>query len=335
MMQNVYRGSLEEAVRFMREHDRFLIISHVNPDGDATSSALAAALMLEQLGKSYVIVNEGETPAKFGFLPRFERIRNLSADPVDETFSAVIAVDCADSWRMGEVRHLFAEDAVLLNIDHHPTNDRFGTCNVIRTDAAATAEIMFELAEAGQWALHEELALCLYTGLLTDTGGFRYSNTTPRVMEIAANLLRYGVKPGDVAERCLEEITMAHVKVLRVALQSLKLTHGNLVASLTVSQDDLRATGAGAEDAGGLVNYCRNIEGVEVGVSLVETEPDVIKVSLRARSRVDVSGIAKSLGGGGHARAAGCTVRSTLAEAERLVFARLSEALGVSADEQG
>jgi phosphoesterase RecJ-like protein len=333
MMQMEYRRSLEEAVRFMRRHERFLIISHVNPDGDATSSALAAALMLEQMGKSYVMVNEGETPAKFRFLPRFEQIRNLAADAVEETFSAVIAVDCADSWRMGEVRHLFAEDAALLNIDHHPTNDRFGTCNVIRTDAAATAEIMFELAEAGQLALNGELALCIYTGLLTDTGGFRYSNTTPNVMAIAARLLSYGVKPGEVAERCLEEITFAHVKILRVALQSLKLTHRNLVASVTVSRDDLESTGAGSEDVGGLVNYCRNIEGVEVGVSFVETEPDVVKVSLRARNRVDVSAIAKRLGGGGHAKAAGCTVPGKLPEVERQVFAELSDALGVSADE--
>lgn len=317
----------------MRKHDRFLIISHVNPDGDTTSSALATALMLEELGKTYVIVNEGETPAKFGFLPRFEHIRNLSTDVVDETFSAVIAVDAADSRRMGDVRHLFSSDAVLLNIDHHPTNDRFGHTNVIRTDAAATAEIMFELMEAGGFTCTNELAVCVYTGLLTDTGGFRYSNTSPNVMEIAAKLLRYGVKPGEIAERCLEEITLEHVQILRRSLQSLRLTHNKLVASLRVTHQDLVETGASSEDASGLVNYGRNIEGVDVGLSFVETEPGVVKVSFRARNQVDVSRIAKSLGGGGHAKAAGCTLKGSIDEIEQQVHAKLSEDLGVAADE--
>jgi len=326
-----YRRALEEAVSFMREHDRFLIISHVNPDGDTTASALAAALMLEELGKTYVIVNEGETPAKFGFLPRFEQIRNLATDPLAETFSAVIAVDAADSLRMGNVRHLFAPQALLLNIDHHPTNDRFGQINVIRTDAAATAQIMFQLMETGGFACTRELAVCLYTGLLTDTGGFRYSNTTSQVMEIAAKLLRHGVNPGEIAERCLEEITLQHVKILRRSLQSLLLSHNNLVASLRVTHQDLVETGASTEDASGLVNYARNIEGVEVGLSFVEAEPGVVKVSLRARKDVDVSLIAKSLGGGGHAKAAGCTLKGNLQECEQQVWAKITEVLGVAA----
>lgn len=328
-----YLVSLQAAAEFMREHDRFLIISHVNPDGDTTSSALAAALLLEQLGKSYVIVNEGETPEKFAFLPRFEHIRNLSAEKVEQTFTHVIAVDAADSKRMGDVAHLFAPDVQIVNIDHHPTNDRFGLHNVIRTDAAATAEMMFELMEAGGFQCNEQLATCLYTGLLTDTGGFRYTNTTSNVMEIAAKLLRYGVKPGEIAERCLEEITLEHVQILRRSLQSLALTHGNLVASLKVSHSDLEETGASSEDASGLVNYARNIEGVEVGLSFCETEPGVVKVSFRARNRVDVSQIAKSLGGGGHAKAAGCTLTGDLAEIERRVLAKVGEALGVDRDE--
>ncbi|MFD2371344.1 bifunctional oligoribonuclease/PAP phosphatase NrnA [Brevibacillus sp. GCM10020057] len=326
-------NALQEAVRFMHARDRFLVLSHVNPDGDATGSALAVAMMLEQLGKEYMVVNEGETPEKFHFLPRFNRLRNLSKNPLDETFEAVIAVDCADESRMGDVRSLFASGAVLLNIDHHPTNDGFGTVNLIRTDAAATAEILYDVAVAAGLTFNEELALCIYTGLLTDTGGFRYSNTSPHVMEIASQLLRYGVKPAEVAERCLEEITLAHIKILRLALQSLELSHRNLVASLTVRLDDFAQAGATREDAGGLVNYCRNIEGVEVGVSFVESEADVVKVSMRARDRVDVSAIAKELGGGGHAKAAGCTIRGSLQEAKEKLRLALDRALGVSSNE--
>lgn len=330
---NPNRNSVEEAARFMQQHDRFLVLSHVNPDGDATGSALGVALILEQLGKKYVVVNEGETPAKFNFLPRFDRLLNLEKQPLDETFEAVIAVDCADESRMGDVRSFFRSDASLLNIDHHPTNDGFGSVNLIRTDAAATAEILYDVALAAGVSFNEELALCIYTGLLTDTGGFRYSNTSPKVMEIASQLLRYGVKPGEVAERCLEEITFAHIKILRLALQSLQLSHRNLVASITVRKEDFVVSGAEREDAGGLVNYCRNIEGVEVGVSFIEAEAGVVKVSMRARDRVDVSAVAKQLGGGGHAKAAGCTVRGSLPEAQDIVWRALGEALGVNSHE--
>lgn len=328
-----YLTTLHEAARFMKENDRFLIISHVNPDGDTTASAVATALMLEQWSKTYVIVNEGETPVKFGFLPRFEHIRNLASEVIDETFTHVIAVDSADSKRMGDVRQLFSADAKILNIDHHPTNDRFGTTNVIRTDAAATAEIMFELMEAGGFTCNKELATSIYTGLLTDTGGFRYSNTTANVMEIAAKLLPYGVKPGEIAERCLEEITIQHVQILRRSLQSLTLTHRNQVAALKVRYQDLQETGASTEDASGLVNYARNIEGVEVGLSFVETQPEVVKVSFRARSQIDVAQIAQSLGGGGHAKAAGCTLTGKIAEIEDRVLSKVGEALGVDRDE--
>lgn len=330
---NHNQEQIKEAAQFMKEYDRFLVLSHVSPDGDATGSALGVALILEKLGKSYVVINEGETPEKFSFLPRFELLRNLSQQPLDETFGAVIAVDCADESRMGDVRSLFASDAVLLNIDHHPTNDAFGTFNLIRTDAAATAEILYDVAVEAGVPFDKELALCIYTGLLTDTGGFRYSNTSPRVMEIAAQLLTYGVKPGEVAERCLEEITLAHVNILRRALQTLTLTHQNQVASITVQPSDFEEAGAQREDAGGLVNYCRNIEGVEVGITFIESEPSVIKVSMRARGRVDVAVIAKQFGGGGHAKAAGCTIRGEVADVQKRVWQAVGEALGVKEHE--
>lgn len=328
-----YRSNLQQAVQFMREHDDFLVISHVSPDGDTTGSALAVCLMLQQLGKKYIVVNEGETPIKFGFLPCFDELIDLSKTKLSETFRHVIAVDAADSKRMGQVQHLFAENVQLLNIDHHPTNDLFGTINVIRTDAAATAEIMYELVVEGGFQINESLATCMYTGLLTDTGGFRYSNTTPNVMKIASELLAYGVKSGEIAERCLESITMEHLSILRRALQSLKLTSNGLVASMRISHDDIKETRATSEDISGLVNYGRNIEGVEVGLLLTETLPGVVKVGFRSRSQVDVAQIAKSVGGGGHARAAGCTLHGNLEEIEQTILAKIKEALEVSTDE--
>lgn len=333
MSKSDYQHDLKAAGDFMRADERYLIISHVNPDGDTTSSVLACALLLEQLGKTYVIVNEGETPARFGYLPRFSQIRNLQKDQVAETFSRVIAIDAADSQRMGQVRHLFSDDVKILNIDHHPTNDAFGIVNVIRTDAAAAAEIMYELAQANGFRMNADIAMCIYTGLMTDTGGFRYSNTSPNVLKIASELLQFGLKPGELAERCLEETTLEHILLLRRSLQSLKITLRKQVASLKITREDLQVTGATSEDAGGFVNHCRNIEGVEVGLSFFETEAGHVKVSFRSRSRVDVAQIAKQLGGGGHARAAGCTMTVSMDEAEEIVLTKIREALGVDSNE--
>ncbi|CEH31947.1 exopolyphosphatase [Aneurinibacillus migulanus] len=322
-----YKASLEAAASFLNEHDHFLVVNHVNPDGDATGSLLAMKWILHRLGKQATLVNEGETPVKFMFLPGADEIIDASVQAERHTYDAIITCDCADFARIGEVKMWFAPNCALLNIDHHPTNDLFGTVNLVRTDAAATAEIIFDLINHIQLVPGKELATCLYTGLLTDTGGFRYSNTTSHVMAAASELLGYGVEPGSIAERVLESITKAHISLLQRSLQTLQLTDDDKAAYLTVTLSDLTATGASSEDTEGIVNYGRNIDGVEVGVLFKEVAEDQIKVSFRSRSEVDVASIAKSLGGGGHIRAAGCTVAAPLMEAKRIVIQKVSEAL--------
>lgn len=322
-----YKVSLEAAARFLNEHEHFLVVNHVNPDGDATGSLLAMGWILRQLGKQVTLVNEGETPAKFMFLPGADEIINASVQAEHHTYDAIITCDCADFARIGEVKAWFAPNCALLNIDHHPTNDLFGTVNLVRTDAAATAEVIFDLTRHIQLAPGKELATCLYTGLLTDTGGFRYSNTTSHVMAAASELLSCGVEPGSIAERVLESITKAHISLLQRSLQTLQLTDDDKAAYLTVTLSDLATTGASSEDTEGIVNYGRNINGVEVGVLFKEVAENTVKVSFRSRSEVDVASIAKSFGGGGHVRAAGCTVAAPLMEAKRIVIQKVSEAL--------
>ncbi|MED0677937.1 bifunctional oligoribonuclease/PAP phosphatase NrnA [Aneurinibacillus thermoaerophilus] len=327
-----YQASLEAAVRFIHRHQHFLVVNHVNPDGDATGSLLAMGWLLRQLGKRVTLVNEGETPAKFSFLPGADAIVNMSTRTEHDTYDAVITCDCADFARIGEVAAWFAPKCELLNIDHHPTNDLFGDVNLVRIDAAATAEVIFDLVKFMELTINAELATCLYTGLLTDTGGFRYSNTTPRVMEAASELLKHGVEPARIAEQVLETITKAHVELLRRALQTLELMDGDRAAYLTVTLADMAKTGAGNDDTEGLVTYARNIEGVEVGVLYKEVAGGKVKVSFRSRSEVDVAAIAKSLGGGGHIRAAGCTVEGTLAEVKAVVSQKVSAVLRKSGE---
>jgi phosphoesterase RecJ-like protein len=321
-----YQLALSQAADFIGKHHRFLLVNHVNPDGDATASLLAMGMILKKLGKEAVMANEGSTPQKFSFLSGFQDIQNASLVQPDEKFTAIITCDCGDFSRVGQVAQWFAEGYELLNIDHHPTNDGFGTVNLVRTNASATAEVIYDLMKEMKVSFFPELATCIYTGLMTDTGGFRYSNTTSYVMNIASELLAHQVRPDQIADRVLESITRAHLALLKRALLTLEFGEGERMASLTVTHQDMVETGALSEDLDGIVHYARNIEGIEVGILYKEQEDGNVKVSLRSKEYINVAEIALSLGGGGHIRAAGCTIRTNLAEAKKIINEKLKEA---------
>ncbi|PYI50414.1 DHH family phosphoesterase [Paenibacillus flagellatus] len=322
-----YREQLAAARAFIEANDRFLIVAHVNPDGDAASSTAAMGWMLEKLGKRYTMINEGKMPDKFGYLWGFDRLLRNDTQRPEERFDCVISVDCADESRIGTVKELFADGVRLLNIDHHPTNDYFGDVHLIRDDAAATVEILYDLASEWKLALDIEFATAIYTGLLTDTGGFRYSNTTPRVMQIAAELLASGVEGHRLAQQVLERISYSHITVLKQALATLSFAFDRKVSWLTVSSADMRATGATSDDMDGLILYPRNIEGVEVGLLFKQTEDGAVKVSFRSNGTVDVAAIAKSFGGGGHVRASGCTIKGDLSDVVDQVVKEVGQSL--------
>ncbi|WP_375295497.1 MULTISPECIES: DHH family phosphoesterase [Paenibacillus] len=318
-----YAADLQAAAAFIQGGDDFLVVSHIQPDGDAAGSTYAMAWMLTALGKRFTLINENRIPPKFVYMGagRHEVIHyEADAKKLTRSFASVISVDCADFSRVGAVKALFADDARLLNIDHHATNDRFGSCNVVAADAAATVEVLYDLCVQMQIPLAHELNVCIYSGLLTDTGGFRYANTTPKVMQIAAQMLQCGVKGHELAEELLEKLSYPQISLIKTSLATLSFAHQNQVAWLAVTPDDLAASGAANEDLDGLVNYPRNVEGVEVGILFKQREGGIVKVSLRSAGKVDVARVAKAFGGGGHVRAAGCAVEGTLEEAiERVV----------------
>lgn len=323
-----YKGQLAEARRFIEGYDHFLVVSHVNPDGDAASSTFAMGWLLDRLGKTFTMVNEDAIPEKFAYLWGYDRLVPLASLPAVSSFHAVISVDCADEARMGRVRERFSNNIPLLNIDHHPTNDYFGEAQLIREDAAATVELLFDLASELNVPMTKELADCIYTGLLTDTGGFRYSNTSPQVMRIASDLLQHGVQGYQLAEALLEKITRTHIAVLQKALGTLSFAFNHKVCWIAVSMEAISTTNATPEDLEGLSHYPRNIEGVEVGLLFKQVDADKVKVSFRSAGRVDVAQVAKSFGGGGHVRASGCTVEGELSRVIEQVVAEVGRALG-------
>ncbi|MFF2482604.1 bifunctional oligoribonuclease/PAP phosphatase NrnA [Paenibacillus sp. NPDC058071] len=327
MTELFYERDLDAALAFMKEGDDFLVVSHVQPDGDAISSTSVVHWLLERLGKSAVLINEGESPSRLQYLPYYDHIVNYRNEPPTRKFKRIITVDCADFKRIGEVSALFEPDAELLNIDHHPTNNGFGSVNVIRPNAAATVEILHDLLERAGIEPDLACATAIYTGLLTDTGGFRYSNTSAAVLRIASRMLEYGVSGHQLADHLLEKMTMPKLKLLQNSLSRLTFTEDQKIGWLYIAKDDLRETGAVPEDIEGIVNYALNIDGVEVGILFKETEDGHVKASLRSAGKADVAAIAQSFGGGGHVRAAGCRIGCSLPEAAEQIVEAVRKAL--------
>jgi len=304
-----YELQLRNAGAFLAAHDDFLVAAHVQPDGDAAASTAAMGWILRQLGKTYSLANESPIPEKFQFLPGVENIATGSEAAASRTFGCFIALDCADFARIGTLRDMVGEGMPLLNIDHHPTNDKYGTHHLIKADASATVEILYDLAVMLSLELDAEFANLIYAGLLTDTGGFRYSSTTPKVLRMAAKLLELEAEGAVLADKLLERMTFEQVSLLQRALSTLSFSEDRQVAWIVATSELLEEIGASGEDLDGLINYPRNVEGVEVGMLLKQRGLDEFKVSLRSAGRVDVAAIAKLFGGGGHVRAAGCTMK--------------------------
>lgn len=320
---------LQEAAAFIRERDDFLVVSHVQPDGDAISSTVAMGWLLEKLGKTYTMLNEGPVPSKLRYLWGSDNIVTIPGDePPGRQYRNVICVDCADYSRVGQRGSQWVADgADILNIDHHPTNDSYGVVNVLKFDAAATAEIIIELIDAMALSIDRDVATAIYTGILTDTGGFRYSNTSPAVMAIASRLLQAGVNGPELAELLLERMTFGQMQMIQRGLSRLAFSEDKRIGWLWVTSEDLDETGATNEDLEGLVNYPRNIEGVEVGMLFKENGQTSVKVSLRSAGSVNVAAVAQQFGGGGHVRAAGCRLTDPLPEAISKVVDVVQKAL--------
>lgn len=322
-----YNQQLDDALAFIGKHSSFLVVSHVQPDGDAISSTTVIAWLLERLGKRFVLVNESPLPSRLQYLQRFQDINVLKESPLEGSFDAVITVDCADFRRVGIAETLFSPQAEILNIDHHPTNDAFGAVNVIVPHAAATVEILYDLIIAAGFEPDLDCGTAIYTGLLTDTGGFRYSNTSPRVMEIAAKLLALGVSGSKLADLLLERMTIAKLRLLQTMLSRLVFSENLQIGWLYVTKNDLAEIGAVPEDLEGIVNYALNVDGVEVGILFKESEDGSVKASLRSAGKADVAAIAQSFGGGGHVRAAGCRLEGPLKEAIEVMVDAVRKAL--------
>ncbi|WDM02764.1 bifunctional oligoribonuclease/PAP phosphatase NrnA [Alicyclobacillus cycloheptanicus] len=306
--------------------DDWLIVTHERPDGDAIGSSLAVAHILRSLGKKFTFMVSEPLPHRFSYLPMFDTAEMI-ASPVVRTYKRVIAVDCADEARFAPVAACIDEFAEIVNIDHHQTNPRYGAAAWVDPAAAATCELIYHVARGLDVPLETGLAMCLYTGILTDTGGFAYPSTTRDIHQIAAELLACGVQPYEIAEPAMQSRSWEQVHLMQMALANLAVSNDGSYAALYVTRGMIDGAGATDDDAEGLVEFARSIDTVEVGMLFRETVDGKVKVSLRSKRRVDVSRIAQTFGGGGHARAAGCTLAADLDTAMTTVVEQVEQAL--------
>lgn len=320
------RESLKRVLTAIAGADDWLIVTHERPDGDAIGSALAMVHVLQALGKRCTFMVSEPLPGRFSYLPLFD-VAEIVKTPATRQFQHVIAVDCADTARFAPVAGCIAADAKIVNIDHHQTNPRYGVAHFVDATACATCELIYHVAKGLSVPLETGLAKCLYTGILTDTGGFAYPNTTRDVHQIAAELLASGVRPYDIAQPALEARTWEQVHLLQMALANLAVSDDGQYAAMYVTRGMLDGAGATDDDAEGLVEFARSIDTVEVGLLFRETVDGRVKVSLRSKHAIDVSRIAQKFSGGGHARAAGCVLPGDLDTAMTAVVEQVEHAL--------
>jgi len=322
----------DQIISRLKNSRSVLLTTHVNPDGDAIGSLLAMGLAMEALKIEVKLLCQSPIPALYRFLPWSHRVCRFPGDI--KKYETAVILDCGELDRIGDSVEFVQQIPVIINIDHHLTNTHFGTINLIVTDACATCEIVYQLLLEMGVIISQPIARCLYTGILTDTGSFRFSNTNRAAFEICEELVRVGVDPYDVAKHVYGQYSLSRIKLLNLALDSLEISENGKISLMTLTHKMLKETGTQNEDIDGMINYARRIKNVKVAVLIQEYrnggpitgERGRYHVSLRSDGSVDVANIALSFGGGGHVTAAGFCTESHLSHLKEIIF-KLAEVL--------
>jgi phosphoesterase RecJ-like protein len=316
---------MDQIIRHLKKSSHVLVVAHTSPDGDAIGSLIAMGISLWALDKKTTLYNEGPIPAVYRFLPSVHRVvRHIG----NENYDTAVVLDCSDLQRVGKAVSVINRIPVVINIDHHVTNTGFGNFQLIDTSASASAEIVYRLIKKMDVPINKDIATSIYTGILTDTGSFRFSNTNKAAFAICEEMVALGVDPYKIAQHVYGTYSLGRIKLLNLALDSIEISYNGKLSIMTLTQDMFNETQTQPEDVDGLINYAKRIEDVKVAALIQEhhngkgkSEPlGRYHVSLRSDGLVDVAKIAASFGGGGHSSAAGFNIESTLMELKSKIF---------------
>jgi phosphoesterase RecJ-like protein len=305
--------------------NKILVVTHANPDGDAIGSLIAMGLSLETLNKKITLYCESLIPAVYRFLPEVHRVVNKIGN-LD--YDMAVILDCGDLGRVGQAASLVKQIPVIVNIDHHITNTYFGHLQLIDTSACATAEIVYRLIKQMGLSFGKAVATSIYTGILADTGSFRFSNTNREAFAICQEMVDIGVDPHNIAQHVYGTYSLSRIKLLNLALDSIELSENGKLSIMTLTQKMFDETNTKPEDVDGLINYAQRIEDVEVAALIQEHHngnensrtTNRFHVSLRSDGAFDVAAIAAMFGGGGHSSAAGFSIEETLSTVKSRIF---------------
>ena len=297
-MQELFKKAWEK----IKESKNIVLAAHINPDGDALGSSLSLYPILKKMGKNVKVFNVTKPlPMYLDFLPNFDKV----TDKLPKNYDLLISFDCGSFDRLG----IEEKPPFLINIDHHISNTKYGDINIIDPKAASSSQVVYNMLKANNIEIPSESAVCIYTALVTDTGSFQYESVNDKVFEMAAELVKCGVKPDFVAKMLFQRDRLSRLRLLAKAYDTIELCCEGKVAFVEVTKEMMEITGAIKDDTDTIVNSVRAIASVEVACMLREDD-DGIKISLRSKNYADVSKVAVKYGGGGHIRAAGATVKN-------------------------
>lgn len=315
---------LKEAISMIDNRDNIYIISHINPDGDSIGSVLALGLALKKNGyRNITLLIPDEIPKNLLFLPNVELIKN---EIVDSKIDLLIALDCGDKSRLGISKSLLESTNFIINIDHHITNTGFGDINIINSNSSSTGEIVYQIIEFMNIDLDKDIATSLYTAISTDTGSFKYDNTTSTTHTIVARLLDVGIDINFINIHLYQSRSIEKTNLLIMSLNTLELFNNGKIAIVSVTREMLRNCKASIDDTDVVVDFIRDIDTVEVACVLKEIDDNIIKIGFRSKNYIDVSLIAKIFNGGGHAKASGCILYSNIKEGKKMILKEIDKA---------
>ena len=319
MQTDEYAAAVQKAADTLKGADNILILSHLSPDGDTLGSAYALCRALRALGRRARVECSDELPAKYGYI--VDGMEPCAFEP-----SLVVSSDIATEKLLGEKLECYAGH-IALCIDHHPSNSRYAAFTLLDPTAAATCEIVYDVINKLGVNIDKYIADCIYTGLSTDTGCFRYSNTRPRTLRTAALMMEKGADAARINKEMFETMSRNRLAAETMILRTLEYHFGGRVAVVYVTQEIVAQSGVNENELEGVPSMPARIEGVLAGVTVKEKQDGVYKISVRTNGGLNASDICARLGGGGHAKAAGCSVSGTLAEVKELVLAEMKRAL--------
>jgi len=321
-------SDLDDVVEALRLAPSVAVLAHIHPEGDAIGATLAATLSLREAGKIAAPYNADPLPPGLSSLPGAGEINREV--PIRRPFACYLVLDTADLDRTGGLLEGRPSDAVVLNVDHHAGNRRFGNVNWVDPHASSAGEMVYRILRQGGLPIGKEVATNLYAAILTDTGGFRYGNTTPEALRAAARLVECGVAVEEVTAGLYWNRDSREWRLLGEVLTNLRVSEDGRISWIEVTLELLARVGLRHEAADDFIDYARAVQGVEIAVAFKEISPAEVRVSFRSRGANDVARVAKQFGGGGHRNAAGCTLHTSLAEARSRVLSAAAASLNAN-----